>query len=114
MDKCPMTASPLVRLCMNPTPAEALEAVISSVSGSPSGHDRRTCRSGLGEILRARGLPRNDDALSAREWAKGVWLCEVAQQGASSRTPALAGTALAGTWDHPCLLEFRSLGDVFA
>jgi hypothetical protein len=85
-----------------------------SIAGSPSRHDRRTGRSSLGEVLRARGLPRDGDGISAREWAKWVWLFDVTQQGSSSRTPTPAGTALTGARDRPRLLEFRRLGDLLS
>jgi len=91
-----------------------MEVIICAISGSPSRHDGRTRRSGFREILSARGLPRDGDALAACEWAKGVRLFNVAQQGASSRAPALAWTALAGTRDHPGLLEFRRLDDLLS
>ena len=91
-----------------------MEVIIYTIEGSPSRHDRRTCRSGFREILHARGLPRDGDALAACEWAKGVRLFNVAQQGASSGAPALAWTALAGTRDHPGLLEFRRLDDLLS
>jgi len=91
-----------------------MELIICAISGSPSRHDGRTGRSGFRKILRACGLPRDGNALSACEWAKGVWLFDVAQQGASSRTPPLAWTALADTRDHPGLLEFRRLDDLFS
>jgi hypothetical protein len=91
-----------------------MEVNIWAISGSPSRHDGRTRRSGFREILRARGLPRDGNALSACEWAKGVWLFDVAQQGASSRASALTRTALAGARDHPGLLEFRRLDDLLS
>jgi hypothetical protein len=91
-----------------------MELIICAISGSPSRHDGRTGRSGFRKILRACGLPRDGDAVAAGEWAKGVWLFDVAQQGASSRAPALTRTALAGARDHPGLLEFRGLDDLLS
>jgi hypothetical protein len=87
--------------------------VICSIPGSPSRHNRRARRSGLGEILRLQA-PRNGDALSACKWAKEVWLFDIAQQGASSpRTRP--GTDSPGRQEGPSLpAGIRSLGDVFA
>jgi len=91
-----------------------MEVISCAISSSPSRHDRRTRRSGFREILRDRGLPRDGNALSACEWAKGVWRFDVAQQGASSRAPALTRTALAGARDLSGLLEFRCLDDLLS
>jgi hypothetical protein len=84
------------------------------IMGSPRRHDRCTRRSSLGEVLRACGLPRDGDGISACKWAKWVWLFDVAQQGTSSHTPALAGTALTGARDRPRLLEFRRFSDLLS
>jgi hypothetical protein len=85
-----------------------------SIAGSPRRHDRCTRRSSLGEILRACGLPRDGDGISAREWTKWVWLFDVAQEGAPARTSALARTALTGARDRPRLPEFRRLSNTLA
>jgi hypothetical protein len=106
--------APIVHLCVPLSPGDIVGIIIGAIAVSPRRHDRRARRSGLGEILRARGLPRDGDVVAAGEWAKGVWRFNVAQQGTSSRTPSLAWTALADPRDHPGLLEFRRLDDLFS